>query len=359
MFSFLTRAVWILALFTAVSAYGATKLTGKQIGHLKLQNRYTEHYIFLGKTTSRRTSEIGFEVAGLVSHIYVNDGEKIKKNQKVAELDTSKLRLRRDQLIAESKEIKSQLTLSRLNLKRKKHLVKDRHIPEVDYDEEKTRMESLSAQLEKVTAMIASIEYDLSKSKLRSPYAATVLSRFVHEGSYVSAGQPILKLQQSAINEAHIGVPKILLSQLSIGKCFTITIARRKRRACVDKILSELTPTTQTVRVLFLIKSNKTIFSGETAALRLSREIDRRGAWVPLSALTQNERGSWLLYTLSNSKKQQKHTVLPIPVHVVYTENNKAYVEGDLKNGMPYIKYGLHNFLRRQKIKIIQEGGLN
>jgi len=68
---------------------------------IKLVNSYSVSQSYTGIVEAKRTSEVGFEQSGLLTSIYLEEGEKVTKGQAIAQLDTSQIRAQKAVLIAQ------------------------------------------------------------------------------------------------------------------------------------------------------------------------------------------------------------------------------------------------------------------
>ncbi len=68
---------------------------------VKLVNSYSVSQSYTGIVEAKRTSELGFEQSGLLTSIYIEEGEKVTKGQAIAQLDTSQTRAQKAVLTAQ------------------------------------------------------------------------------------------------------------------------------------------------------------------------------------------------------------------------------------------------------------------
>ena len=62
---------------------------------LQFKKGYTTQQVYLGRTVGERETDLGFELAGYIKKLTVNDGEHVHKGQLLATLDTSRLEQQR------------------------------------------------------------------------------------------------------------------------------------------------------------------------------------------------------------------------------------------------------------------------
>ena len=68
---------------------------------IKLVNSYSVSQSYTGIVEAKRTSELGFEQSGLLTSIYIEEGEKVTPGKVLAQLDTSQTKAQRAILIAQ------------------------------------------------------------------------------------------------------------------------------------------------------------------------------------------------------------------------------------------------------------------
>ncbi len=318
---------------------------------LKIQPNYTRSIMLIGKTVGERVSNISFERAGLIDKFTVNDGDLVKADAVMGTLDTQRLAQRRKELEADLKRLQVELVLAKKNSQRQSSLLKRKHTAQQAYDETITREKTLEANISRTQISIELIDVELKKSVLHAPYDARVIERFVHLGVYVQAGQNVMKLQQARIDEVHMGIPEEMISEFPIGKCVELLNADEKIKGCVEKIIPVLSRQTQTVRMIFSVKEDAKLFSGELIRLKWQRTIKDPGAWIPAGALVQGMRNSWLIYAL-NKTKTDLWKVTPLAVQVLFTDGKQAFITGDFKNNEKIVGYGVQKFVPNQKVML-------
>lgn len=320
---------------------------------INLESSYQQTKTFLGKTVGERVSDISFERTGLITDLAVNDGQSVKKGEVVAVLDTQLLDERQKQLRAELRGVDAQLTLSKKELARLKKLRKNGHVSEQDFDKEQSNFTRLNSRRDVIEAQLASNALELNKSVLKAPFDGAVLQRYVNEGVTVLAGQAVLRLQEAKIDEVHIGVAQQFLPILKVGSCYPIVIENQSYQGCIDHLVRQLSARTQTVRIIFSLQQENDVLSGQVAKLQLQKTVTHKGAWVPLDALAQGMRGTWVVYKLiSEPHNASLAKIQAHQVEVIYTQGDRAYISGRLATGDQIIASGIHKFAPNQVVEI-------
>ena len=95
--------------------------------------------------------------------------------------------------------------------------------------------EALASQLE---AALERLDVDLRDSTLTAPFDGIVAAREVDEGTVVEVGEPVVRLVESGVLEAWIGVPREELATLEAGAELEVAVggARVPARVIDDRL---------------------------------------------------------------------------------------------------------------------------
>ena len=315
------------------------------------QETYEISRAFSGRVVARRSSDMGFERAGLVTEVLVDDGDSVAKGDVLAKLDIEPLQLQRRQLTAQRSEIQSRLNLAKLIQKRREELLKTKHSSTQEYDEARFETQAVAAQLERLNASIRSLDLDLKKSVLTAPFAGKIAQRFVDEGAVLNAGHVVVRLLESSVLEARIGLPSQFLADVPVGSTHQVRVNGQQRRATVSKILPNLDVNSRTISVVLTL-DDTSIPPGELVHLTLYKNVAKSGIWLPTTALSEGLRGLWTVYALQDSEKAEAKTVLRREVEVLHTESDRVFVRGTLQDGDLIIANGTHRVVPGQLVQL-------
>ena len=74
-----------------------------------MQASYVTTQSFIGRVEAARSSDLGFEIAGLVTGVLTDEGLPVKSGQALARLDSARLRSKRGELVAQRDQARAQL----------------------------------------------------------------------------------------------------------------------------------------------------------------------------------------------------------------------------------------------------------
>lgn len=356
---------------------------------------------YTGVIRARRDTVLSFERLGTLEKINVDEGQRVKQGEVLAELDTRRLQVGRQRLesrrneaaamlaelvagprretidaaVANVENLEAQLELEKANLIRRKSLLAQAIIPQEEFDASKfgvqaaaarlqasqrqldelnagTRKEKIDAQkavLETLEAELSDVSIELEDSALLSPFAGTVSERMVDEGTVVAAGAPIVRLVEDGELEAWIGLPVNVAAGYAIGQTVELEVDGVTHAATVKSRLPELDRESRTRTVVFAFDTHvsDTLVPEQVVRLRVKSKIEATGFWLPTDALAAGPRGLWNCYSVADGRVQRRL------VEVLYTEGDRVLVRGTLADGEQIIAAGTHRVVVGQQVRML------
>jgi RND family efflux transporter MFP subunit len=315
---------------------------------VKIELGYLVEREFAGLVKANQNSDLGFELAGRVDRLFVNEGDTVSQGQVLARLDNSLLLSQQDELKARADALISELSLASRNLQRVQQLRQDGLASEREGDELSNRVQVLQASLRELEAAQKANQLRLDKSVLLAPFAARIGSRRVDSGTVVDAGTPVFSLVESGAREVRVGIPPALFSGLQNGDRITVRSGEESIRGTVLARGAAVDPSTRTRPLRILVDALWT--PGELAYAQLDQRVELKGAWISETAVTEGIRGTWIVYV---AVPQGDATALletrSVTVH--HSAGQRLYVSGALDSGEMLVSNGLHRLAPRQLVK--------
>lgn len=141
-----------------------------------------------GNTEDRANIDIVPQVSGILLKSLVKDGEVVKADQILFQIDSSDYESRVKQAEGMVKADRSNLELARLTLDRNKPLFEKKLISAETLDTIRTKVESIEAQLQMDEASQEQARLNLKRCSVRSPIDGVCSKRYLDEGNLVAAG---------------------------------------------------------------------------------------------------------------------------------------------------------------------------
>ena len=131
--------------------------------------------------------EVGTQVSGKISKIYVDYNSVVKKGQILAELDKTTLQSELTSKELELKSSKTEYDYQKKNFQRAKDLHDKNLISDTDFETAKYTYEKAESSYRKLVSDLVKVRTNLSYATIYSPIDGVVLSRAVEEGQTVAA----------------------------------------------------------------------------------------------------------------------------------------------------------------------------
>ncbi|MEM9044263.1 MAG: efflux RND transporter periplasmic adaptor subunit [Pseudomonadota bacterium] len=315
---------------------------------INMQDRYIIRESYVGRVEPARLTTPSFERAGKVIELLVEEGDQVSEGQTLARMDTQSLLIERSRLEADRASLTADMDFARRTVERREQLVDDGWASRQAFDEAQFSLAGLSARRDSVTAAIARIDLDIEKSVIKAPFSGTVSTREIDEGTVVAAGTPVLSLQETSRPQARIGIPARRAEIVKVGQKIELTYQERAIEGTVAAITRDLQAGTRSIPILIDLPGDVLLTMRQTVRLDLAREIDAKGAWVPLNALREAERGLWSINTVVQTN--DGYSIGREAVEVLHVSDQQAFIRGTFADGALFIPVGGHRLSIGQSV---------
>ena len=155
---------------------------------------------------SLNDSMLSMELSGIISKIFVQVGQVVQKAEPLLSLDPWLYKNQRQQARAALEESRTRHKLARRQQERTAKLHKSGQASAEQFDQRKTELRLLAAQIKQRQTMLQTAQDRLDRVILRAPFAGVITERIGQMGSYATAGQALLRLtdQKHLELSAHI-----------------------------------------------------------------------------------------------------------------------------------------------------------
>jgi RND family efflux transporter MFP subunit len=318
-------------------------------GTIKIQSGFETPINVFGLVESPKAASLSFDVAGQVTTLLVEEGDVVSQGDILARQDLQRLNARKRELQASLERANADLALTQVNSDRTTSLVERKLESAQRLDEVKASLNVAKAQVSEIKATLNSLNVEMRKATLISPFDGVVNRRFLDEGSVVNAGSPVFGLTSIENYQARFAVPADVIDQFEVNEPVLVKVGDINVAGTVTQRLPIRNVQTRTVDILVTLNSNERVRPGDMAILSGFRSHTETGAWLPVNALSNGLRGLWRVFVLSNEKNTTLEARI---VEVVYTDGNNAFVRGALKDGEIYVNEGTHKLAPGQMVSI-------
>ncbi len=261
-----------------------------------------------GEVRARFEPDLAFRIGGKVSRRLVEEGERVKANQPLAELDPQDVRLQLEATRAQVAAAEANLNLVRSERDRYKTLLDRQMVSRSQYDNAENLYRSGEARLKQIKA-----EFDVSSNQagyavLRAPQDGVVAKRQVEVGQVVAAGQTVFTLAADGEREVLISFPEQAFGRFKIGQDVSVELWSQPDQRFNGRI-RELSPAADPKSRTF---AARIAFSAGKVPAELGQSarvfIQAAGVVslsVPLSALTAENGATYVWRVLADNTLQR------------------------------------------------------
>jgi membrane fusion protein (multidrug efflux system) len=298
------------------------------------------HYIDIqGRIEGDQNIEVSPQTPGLVVKVNVNEGDAVRPGQVLAELDSKLVQRGLD-------EVKTQLALATILYQKQKALWDQKIGSEVQFLTAKTNKESLDKRL-------ASMQEQLTMTKIKSPIAGTVENVPFKIGQVVSPGLPTSTIRVVNMNGVKVlaDVSEAYTSKIKRGDGVLVSFPdiNEQITAKVTFTSKVIDQTNRTFRVeAHLTHSRADLRANMIANLKITDYIKKNAIAIPINLVQKASNTNYVMVAKKHSKDFEaiKHNVT---MGISY--NGTTEILNGLNAGDKIITAGYQNLKDGQLIK--------
>jgi RND family efflux transporter MFP subunit len=312
-----------------------------------------------GLVEPARSADLGFEIAGRLATVWVEEGATVEAGKELAALDTERLRVREKEAASALAEAEAELALAKRTAERIEAAREREAVSARDLDEARRRVEGLVARVERLKAAREAVRVDLRKSVLSAPFSGKISGRYADDGEVLSAGTPVLRLIETERKEIRLGLPENAVANFAEGEERVFLVNSRELIARLEAVLPNRSGDTRTVELRFVFEDRQDrIRVGTLATTEIKEELHGEGFWIPQTALTDNLRGLWAAYIAVPRDGDEAALVAErIDLEVHWIEGNRVFVRGGLREGDRLVRNGVHRLVPGMRVVATEETG--
>ncbi len=322
------------------------------------RGKIVAHVTASGTLSAVVSVDVGSQVSGKISALYVDFNSPVKKGELVAEIDPTVYQAQLNQAEGDLDSAKADVTLKRQNLERKKILVPLKAASQSDLDQAVAELAQAEATVVIKKAMLESAQANLGYCKITAPVDGVIISRDVDLGQTVNAAmntpvlftvaQDITKMNIKAdVSEADIGQVKDgqpvdftvdafpddvfhgAVTQVRKSPTTTQNVVTYQTIISVDNPEQKLFPG-MTADVSILVAQSDNVLEIPNTALRYTPPDNAAYEGRPPATLQRNQR---LIYAASANGAKLK----PLVVKAGITDGVNTEILDGLNEGTPVV----------------------
>ena len=150
------------------------------------RQRISEKLFYTGLIEAWNKINITPDVGGKIAKIYVEEGDRVQKDQLLAELDTRAIRLQLEQAKAGFAVAEANYKDAQRNMERMERLKSENAVSEQQYEQLKLAFDASDAQLQQARAVQNLANHNLDVSIMKAPFSGVIASKNAEVGDVIN-----------------------------------------------------------------------------------------------------------------------------------------------------------------------------
>ena len=296
-----------------------------------------------GSVTTKNLMVITPEFNGILTNVYVTEGQKVSKGQILARIDDGGLGQQLTQL-------QIQADLAKTTFERQKRLWDQKIGSEIQYLQAKSSYESQQQAVNQ-------LKQQLSKTTVTAPFSGTIDDVITEQGSVVAAGQSQL-MRIVNLDDMYIetDVPERYVADVTTGKSVQVefpvlgkTIDTKVRQAS-----DFINPANRTFKVEVAVPNKeKSIKPNLTARLKINDYTNENALLVPQSIISENAEGEQYVYVVKDKNSEGEGVANKVIIKTGKTQGDVIEVLEGIEDGAEIIQEGARSVRDGQNVKVL------
>lgn len=253
----------------------------------------------VGSVRSKSTASIEAKVAGRISKMYVDLGQRVTKDQLLAEIDAKEVKAQYDRAVANRDQVMR-------DYRRAEDLLRKQVTSQQEFDAVEGRYRIAEAAVNEASSMLGYVE-------VRSPFDGVVVRKIADTGDFAAPGKPILQIENPGNLRFEADAPEAIIEKVQAGAPVDVSVSTISSQ--FRGIVSEISPSADPVSRTFLVRIDLPSAKGPKAG-QFGRALFPTGTYtsigVSLSAVVQRgqmemvfieERGKARLRLVKSGRK--------------------------------------------------------
>ncbi|MCC4211563.1 efflux RND transporter periplasmic adaptor subunit [Leeuwenhoekiella parthenopeia] len=313
-----------------------------------LKDTLFEHYFEVqGNVETDQNIVLYPEYTGVLTQVYVKEGQRVAKGQRLARIDDGGLG-------SELARQEAQLALAKTTFERQKRLWDQKIGSEISYLEAKTNFEAMQAATNQMRSRI-------SKTVITAPFSGVIDNLIADQGQVVNAGQtPVIRLINLSDMYVNASIPEAYLGKVNEGTDVKIRLASigKTYEGKIRQVGNFVSPDNRTFDVkVALPNADSAIKPNLIATVMVNDYTSENAIVIPENTIQQNAAG----YSITYIYVPQGDGAIAKQVQIEkgYTADKQVEIISGLKSGDQLIIEGVRTLRDGQEVTLENQNSNN
>lgn len=296
-----------------------------------------------GNVTTKNLMVLTPEYNGILTNVYVKEGQRVSKGQTLGKIDDGGL----SQQLAQQQ---IQSDLAKTTFERQKRLWDQKIGSEIQFLQAKSTYEGQSEAVNQIKQQIA-------KTVIKAPFSGTIDNIITEQGSVVAAGQTEL-MQIVNLDNMYIEaeVPERYVNAITKGKAVEVNfpVLGKTITTKVRQTSNVINPSNRTFKAEVAIPNkDKTIKPNLTARLKINDYTNDNALLIPQSIISENAEGEQYVYVVKDKNDKNQGTATRVVIKTGRTQGDQIEVLKGIENNAELIQEGARSVKDGQTVEVL------
>ncbi len=302
---------------------------------------------YRGTVYFKEVSDVASEVAGKVTAVLFEEGQRVRKGQLLVRLDDELLKKDLAARQAALDRDRAELEDAEVRFRRAESLVERGLSTTEQFDEFRLDVKSLQFQLSATQAELERTQTVIKKSTISAPFDGIVIERSTEIGEWKSDGDTVAVIARENEYSVLVDVPESSVEWIEPGQEVELQVGRRTILGNIDTIIPRGDITTRTFPVKIRIETESRLLEGMATLARLPAGEEVACIIVPRDALL-HQSGEDVVFTVQDALARRH------PVRVLGYEGSFVGISSpELTPGHVYIVTGHERLRNGDRVELL------
>lgn len=281
---------------------------------------YASKLEYSGSLASTSETKLSFKVGGIISKVYVKEGDHVNRGQLLATLDLTEINAQVQQASQATEKAKR-------DENRVKNLFNDTAAT-------LEQLQNVQTQLSVANEGLRIAKFNQQYAQIRATEDGTVIKKIMNEGELASPGAPVFLINGTSNNDwvVRFGVSDKDWALLRKGDAATVSLDAypdETFKGVINKMAEAADPQSGTYEIeVKVLPNGKKFAAGFFANIQLNSTAVQKVVMIPIEAVAEADAKTGYVYVLNADNK----TVTKKKIQIAFIENDQVAVKSGLEN---------------------------
>ena len=301
-----------------------------------------KHFLELqGNVTTKENLVIYPEYSGVLTSVYIKEGQRVRKGQRLAKIDDGGM----SQQLA---QLEIQANLAKTTFERQERLWNQNIGSEIQFLQAKSNYEAQQMAVNQMKSQLA-------KTVVTAPFSGTIETVISNQGSVVVPGVQLFRIVNLSNMYIETDVPEKHLTNVRINKNVIINfpVLNKTINSKIRQVSNFINPANRTFKIEVAIPNkDNDIKPNLTAKLKINDYTNPSAILIPQSIISENANGEQYVY-IAKDRIGKKATTQRVIIKTGKTQGDVIEVLDGLESGTEIIQEGARSVKDGQTVEVI------